>query len=111
MFHVYILKLCPNPDSVIPSPLPETFDQGKHVFLPQAILLTRHIKVNHHCVTSRLPRHNIIRFAPMAHGFVTSDLARTSTTPTQARLTAEFQEPAMHVALKRIVSSKAQDYL
>ena len=33
------------------------------------------------------------------------------TTPTQARLTAEFQEPVMRVAPKRIVSCKANVYL
>ena len=69
-------------------------------------------------VTPRLPRHNIVRFAPLAHGFVSGDLVRTSqgvthpgTTPTPARLIAEFQEFAKRVAPKRIVSSKARVYL
>ena len=54
----------------------------------------------------------------MAHGFVFGDLLKTSqgvthpgTTPTQARLTAEFQEPAMRVVLERVVSRKAKVYL
>ena len=66
-------------------------------------------------VTLRLPRHNIIRFAPLAHDFVSGDLARTSqgvthpgTTPTLARLTAEFQGLAKRVAPKHIVFSKAK---
>ena len=29
-------------------------------------------------VTPRLPRHNIVRFAPLAHGFISSDLVRSS---------------------------------
>ena len=69
-------------------------------------------------VSPRLPRHNIVRFASLAHGFVSGDLVRTSqgvthpaTTPTQARLTAEFQEPAMRVAPKRIVFRKVKIYL
>ena len=33
------------------------------------------------------------------------------TTPTQARLTIEFQERTMRVAPKRVVSSKTKDYL
>ena len=68
-----------------------------------------------HFVTPRLPCHNIVRFALLAHGFVSGDLARTSkevthhgTTLTLARLTAELQEPAMHVAPKHVVSSKAK---
>ena len=63
-------------------------------------------------VTARLPRRNIVRFATLALGFVSGDLARTShgvthpgTTPTQTRLTAKFQKPAMRVF------SKAKDYL
>ena len=69
-------------------------------------------------ITLRLPRHNIVRFALQANGYVFGDLARTSqgvthpsTTPTQARLTAEFQELVKRVAPKRVVSSRAKDYL
>ena len=56
-------------------------------------------------------------FCPTAYGFVSSDLVRTShgvthsgTTPTQARLTAAFQEPVMRVSPKRVVPSKANNY-
>ena len=66
--------------------------------------------INSYVVTPRLPRHYIVRFAPLAHDFVSGDLARTSqgvthpgTTPTLARLTAEFQELAKRVAPKRVV--------
>ena len=58
----------------------------------------RHVKTLIPLVAPRLPLHNIVRFAPLAHGFVYGDLVRTSqgvthpsTTPTQARLIAEFQ--------------------
>ena len=53
-----------------------------------------------------------------SHGFAFDDQVMTSqevthpgTTPTPARLTAEFQEPGKHVAPKRVVSRKARVYL
>ena len=68
--------------------------------------------------TPRLPCHNIVRFAPPTHDFVSADLVRISqvevhpgTTLTQARLTAEFQEPAMRVAPKRFMFRKVKVYL
>ena len=66
-------------------------------------------------VTPRLSRHNIVRFAPLAHDFVSDDLAKTSqevthpgTTPTPARLTAEFHEPTKCVAPKHVVFRKVK---
>ena len=67
------------------------------------------------CITPRLSRRNIVRFAPLAYVFVSGHLVRTSqgvthsgTTPTQVRLTTEFQEPVMRMAPKRVVFRKTK---
>lgn len=54
VFHVSVLKLCPQPDTTVPSPLPPTFDHGQPVFSPQRILKTRRIKVDHRWETQLL---------------------------------------------------------